>query len=224
LSFREKRVGRENDNGAVLRMVDLQLKARGIADRRVLDAMLRVPRRLFVPSGHRADAYEDYPIAIGHGQTISQPYMVAFMTEALELTGEEKVLEIGTGSGYQTAVLAELSASVYSVERVQALHSAAGRVLGELGYANISLFLGDGGAGIPEHAPFDRILVTAAAPSIPPALADELSDNGIIVVPVGDYRFSQVLVIGRRVGKRIDTRESIGCRFVPLVGKWGFER
>ena len=205
-------------------MVDLQLKARGITDARVLAAMLQVPRSLFVPSGSRSDAYGDFPVSIGHGQTISQPYMVAFMTEALELTGKEKVLEIGTGSGYQTAVLAELSASVYSVERVEALHSAAGRVLGNLGYANIRLFLGDGGAGLAEYAPFDRIIVTAAAPSIPPALADELSDNGIIVVPVGDYRFSQVLVIGRRVGKSIDTRESIGCRFVPLVGKGGFER
>jgi protein-L-isoaspartate(D-aspartate) O-methyltransferase len=218
-------VGRDNEeNGAASRMVDLQLKARGISNARVLDAMLRVPRRLFVPQGQRSEAYGDFPVSIGHGQTISQPYMVAFMTEALELTGKEKVLEIGTGSGYQTAVLAELSASVYSVERVTSLHSSAGRVLGDMGYTNIRLFLGDGGAGLAEHAPFDRILVTAAAPSIPAALADELSDNGIIVVPVGDYRFSQVLVIGRRVGKRIDTRESIGCRFVPLIGKGGFER
>jgi protein-L-isoaspartate(D-aspartate) O-methyltransferase len=205
-------------------MVRLQLRERGIADERVLDAMARVPRALFVPPGHRSNAYADFPIPIGHGQTISQPYMAAFMTEALELTGKEKVLEIGTGSGYQTAVLAELSGSVYSIERVPQLQSAAERVLKEAGYSNVRFFLGDGSAGLPEHAPFDRILVTAAAPSIPAALSAELADNGIIVVPVGDYRFSQVLVIGRRVGKRIDTRESIGCRFVPLVGTGGFER
>ncbi len=205
-------------------MVDLQLKARGIVDGRVLDAMLRVPRRDFVPAGHKAQAYGDFPVAIGHGQTISQPYMVAFMTEALELSGGEKVLEIGTGSGYQTAVLAELAGSVYSVERVEALHAAAASVLSGLGYGNIRFFLGDGGEGLPEHAPFDRILVTAAVPSLPRALQEQLADNGIIVAPVGDYRFSQVLVIGRRVGKSIETRQSIGCRFVPLLGAGGFDR
>jgi protein-L-isoaspartate(D-aspartate) O-methyltransferase len=205
-------------------MVDLQLKARGIADPRVLDAMLHVPRHRFVPPGHRNDAYGDFPVSIGHEQTISQPYMVAFMTEALALGGTETVLEIGTGSGYQTAVLALLCRFVHTVERVPELNAAAERALGELGFTNIAFHLGDGSEGLPQAAPFDRILVTAAAPSIPAALAEELADNGTIVVPVGDYRFSQVLVIGRRVGKRIDTRESIGCRFVPLVGTGGFER
>jgi protein-L-isoaspartate(D-aspartate) O-methyltransferase len=204
-------------------MVKLQLEARGIVDERVLEAMRRIPRHLFIPAGHKGDAYGDYPVSLGHGQTISQPYMVAFMTEALLLTGQELVLEIGTGSGYQTAVLAELAGEIYSIERVPELFTSAGRILEELGYENVHLVLGDGGIGLPEHAPFHRILVTAAAPSVPRALTEQLADNGIMVVPVGDYRFSQVLMIVRRIGGRIETRESIGCRFVPLVGEGGFE-
>lgn len=205
-------------------MVKLQLEARGITDARVLEAMRRVPRHLFVPSGHRSEAYGDFPVSIGHGQTISQPYMVAFMTEALELRGGERVLEIGTGSGYQTAVLAELCAELYSIERVSSLLEAARRTLSETGYSGVHLLLGDGGEGLAEHAPFDRILVTAAAPSVPGKLAEQLADNGIMAVPVGDYRFSQVLVIVRRVGGRLETRQSIGCRFVPLIGEGGFEK
>ncbi len=204
-------------------MVRLQLEARGLTDRRVLKAMLSVPRHRFVPAGKKGDAYGDFPVPIGCGQTISQPYMVAFMTEALALTGTEKVLEVGTGSGYQTAVLAELAAEVYSVERIPELYAAARDTLESLAYPNVHLVLGDGGAGLPPYAPFDRILVTAAAPSVPSTLSEQLADNGIMAVPVGDYRFSQVLVIVRRIGNRIETTQSIGCRFVPLVGEGGFE-
>jgi protein-L-isoaspartate(D-aspartate) O-methyltransferase len=203
-------------------MVRLQLEARGITDGRLLEAMRKVPRHRFIPRGRNEDSYGDFPVPIGCGQTISQPYMVAFMTDALSLTGRERVLEVGTGSGYQAAVLAELSFFVYSVERMAELHAAARRIIGELGYANVRLILGDGGEGIPEEAPFDRVLVAAAAPSVPSALCDQLSDNGVMVVPVGDYRFSQVLVIVRRIGNRFQTTESIGCRFVPLVGEGGF--
>ncbi len=211
------------EHNAAERMVKLQLEARGIKDARVLDAMRRVPRHLFVSSGHKGEAYGDFPVSLGHGQTISQPYMVAFMTEALRLSGRERVLEIGTGSGYQTAILAELTSQVYTIERVPELFVSARRTLEELGYGNIRLVLGDGGEGLPGKAPFDRIIVTAAAPAVPGALTAELADNGVMVVPVGDYRFSQVLVIVTRTGSRIETRESIGCRFVPLIGEGGFE-
>jgi protein-L-isoaspartate(D-aspartate) O-methyltransferase len=205
------------------RMVRFQLEARGIKDPDVRGAMRRVPRSLFVSPGHRRDAYGDFPISIGHGQTISQPYMVAVMTEALSLTRRERVLEIGTGSGYQTAILAELSSQVYSIERIPELLASAERILGDLGYKNVYLLDGDGGKGLPQYAPFDRILVTAAAPSVSRILTEQLADNGIMVVPVGDYRFSQILVIVRKIGGRIEQRESIGCRFVPLVGEGGFE-
>jgi protein-L-isoaspartate(D-aspartate) O-methyltransferase len=150
--------------------------------------------------------------------------MVGLMTEALELKGTERVLEIGTGSGYQTAILAELAAEIFSVERIPELLAAAQRALGDMGYSNIRVFEGDGGAGLEPYAPFDRILVTAAAPKVPSRLCGQLTDNGIMVVPVGDYRFSQVLMIVRRVGARLETRESIGCRFVPLIGEGGFEK
>jgi protein-L-isoaspartate(D-aspartate) O-methyltransferase len=205
------------------RMVRLQLEARGISDSRVLEAMTRVPRDRFVPSGQKANAYEDFPVSIGHGQTISQPYMVAFMVEALGLTGREKVLEVGTGSGYQAAVLSQCASQVFTIERVPELLAAAQRRLAELGYANVKAVLGDGGAGLPEKAPFDRIIVSAAAPSVPQVLQMQLADNGVMVVPVGDYRFSQVLMILRRTADRFETRQSIGCRFVPLIGEGGFE-
>jgi len=204
------------------RMVRLQIESRQVRDRRVLDAMRRVPRHLFVPSGGRASAYEDRPVAIGHGQTISQPYIVAFMTELLELRGGEKILEVGTGSGYQTAVLCELCAAVYSIERILPLAERARVTLDELGYRNIWIRLGDGSEGWPEEAPFDRILVTAAAPSMPPALREQIADNGLIVVPVGDLKGAQELIVARKVGSTISVRESIGCRFVPLLGRGGF--
>ncbi|HVP19162.1 MAG TPA: protein-L-isoaspartate(D-aspartate) O-methyltransferase [Spirochaetia bacterium] len=203
-------------------MVKLQVENRDITDERVLDALRTVPRHAFVPQGSRATAYGDFPVPIGHGQTISQPYMVAFMTQALRLTGTEKVLEIGTGSGYQTAILAVLAANVYTVERIPALSASAEKALGLLGFTNVFFRTGDGGPGWPEQAPFDRILVTAAAPSVPTQLRGQLADNGILVVPVGDWRRSQVLVTVRRTGGSFVSQESIGCRFVPLIGEGGF--
>jgi len=209
-------------NEAAERMVRLQIESRDVRDRRVLDAMRRVPRHEFVPSGGRASAYEDRPVAIGHGQTISQPYIVAFMTELLELRGGERVLEIGTGSGYQTAILCELCGEVYSIERIPPLAERARETLADLGYLNVWIRLGDGSEGWPEHAPFDRILVTAAAPAVPPALRTQLADNGLLVLPVGDLRGSQELVVARRIGGIFSVRTSIGCRFVPLLGRGGF--
>ena len=203
-------------------MVSLQVEARDVRDQRVLAALRAVPRHLFVPPGGRSAAYDDHPIAIGHGQTISQPYIVAFMTEALELRGGERVLEIGTGSGYQTAILAELCAEVFSVERIPELADRARAVLAAEGYANVTVRTGDGSEGWSEKAPFDGIIVTAAAPEVPAALRDQLADNGLLVLPVGDIRGSQELVVVRRVGSSTSTRASIGCRFVPLLGRGGF--
>jgi protein-L-isoaspartate(D-aspartate) O-methyltransferase len=204
-------------------MVKLQIENRDITDQRVLDAMRSVPRHEFVPPGSRAAAYGDFPVPIGHGQTISQPYMVAFMTQLLCLRGTEKVLEIGTGSGYQTAILAAMAAWVCTIERIPELARVAQKTLGDLGIMNISLRTGDGGSGWPEEAPFDRILITAAAPAVPAALQGQLADNGIMVVPVGDWRRSQTIVTVRRMGGSFVSQESIGCRFVPLIGEGGFE-
>jgi protein-L-isoaspartate(D-aspartate) O-methyltransferase len=209
-------------NAAAERMVRLQIESRDIRDPRVLDAMRRVPRHLFVPAGSRATAYEDHPIGIGHRQTISQPYMVAFMTDALELRGRERVLEIGTGSGYQTAVLAELCRAVFTVERIPELAAAAESALAALAYGNITLRVGDGSEGWPEHAPFDGILVAAAAPAIPQRLREQLADNGVMVVPVGDWRRTQEILVARRTGSVVTVERSIGCRFVPLIGAGGF--
>jgi protein-L-isoaspartate(D-aspartate) O-methyltransferase len=209
-------------NPAAERMVRLQIESRDIRDSRVLDAMRRVPRHLFVPAGSRGAAYEDHPIGIGHRQTISQPYMVAFMTEVLELRGGERVLEIGTGSGYQTAVLAEMCREVYTIERIPQLAAAAAEALRALGYSNVRLRTGDGCEGWPEQAPFDRILVAAAAPSVPDALRGQLADNGVMVIPVGDWRRTQEIVVARRTAGMLAIERSIGCRFVPLIGKGGF--
>ncbi|MBN2552885.1 MAG: protein-L-isoaspartate(D-aspartate) O-methyltransferase [Spirochaetales bacterium] len=200
-------------------MVRTQIQARGIHDEGVLEAMSRIPRHRFVSGTSAFEAYGDFPLSIGHGQTISQPYMVALMSEELRLLGIERCLEIGTGSGYQTAVLAELAAEVYTVELVPELLERSRRLLEELGYTNIRYRSGDGSAGWPEHAPYDRILVAAAAPSVPRPLTAQLGDNGILVIPVGDSRNYQTLMVVRRIGNRLDTRESIGCRFVPLVQK-----
>ena len=203
-------------------MVRQQLESRGITDSRVLEAMRRVPRHLFVPAAGRAEAYGDFPLPIGHGQTISQPYIVAVMTQALGLRGSERVLEIGTGSGYQAAVLAELAGSVYTIERVAELATAARMILNELGYHSVHFATGDGSEGWAAHAPYDAILVTAAAPRVPPALEAQLADNGVLVVPVGENRWSQTLVTVRRTGGHLSRSEGIGCRFVPLVGAGGF--
>ena len=213
---------REDDfTTARLTMVNHQLRRRGIKDPRVLAAMERVPRHLFVPPEWRWEAYADYPLPIGNGQTISQPYIVARMTEALELTGTEKVLEIGTGSGYQTAILSELSAQVYTIERIPALSEAAQERLRALGYTNVRFFTGDGTEGLPEEAPFDRIIATGGLPRVPETLLDQLTDSGILVAPVGGHGFQHLL----QVKKQGDTFSKVdlgGCRFVPLIGKEGW--
>lgn len=204
------------------RMVRLQLESRGITDSRLLDAMRRVPRHLFVRAAERAMAYGDFPLPIGHGQTISQPYIVAVMTELLRLRGSERVLEVGTGSGYQTAVLGELARSVDTVERIPELSAAARATLEALGYGNVRFFVGDGSQGLPAEEPFDAILVAAAAPRVPPALAAQLADGGLLVIPVGESRSMQNLVVVRRVGRSLIEESGIGCRFVPLLGEEGF--
>jgi protein-L-isoaspartate(D-aspartate) O-methyltransferase len=198
------------------RMVDEQIAARGIDDPRVLAAMRKVPRDRFVPAESRHEAYEDHPIPIGFGQTISQPYIVAFMTEALRLEPGSTVLEIGVGSGYQSAVLAEIAAKVYGVEIVEPLASRAAGTLAALGYTNVHLRVGDGNEGWPEHAPYDRVLVAASAPGqVPPSLIEQLRDGGIIVIPVGEW--NQDLHVLRKRGAELETLATIGVRFVPLV-------
>lgn len=199
------------------RMVAEQLEGRGIKDRRVLEAMRRVPRHLFVEEALAPQAYGDYPLPIGEKQTISQPFIVAQMTEALELKGPEKVLEVGTGSGYQTAVLAELAAKVYSVERVRSLYHRARRILEQLKYYNVAIKLGDGTLGWEDAAPFEAIIVTAAAPHVPDPLLKQLADGGRLVIPVGD-RFNQELMRLTRHGEELEEESLGGCRFVPLVG------
>jgi len=199
------------------RMVREQIEARDVRDARVLAAMRKVQRHLFVPEGMLPYAYTDQPLPIGHNQTISQPYIVAFMTEALELKPKDKVLEIGTGSGYQAAVLAELVAAVYSIEIVSPLGEAAMERLKHLGYSNIQVRIGDGYRGWPESAPFDGIMVTAAPDHIPPALIDQLAEGGRLVLPVG--RFFQELVRVRRTPKGIKQENLLPVRFVPMVGE-----
>jgi protein-L-isoaspartate(D-aspartate) O-methyltransferase len=204
------------------RMVETQIKARGIKDERVLKAMLKVPRHLFVDEALKDQAYGDFPLPIGEGQTISQPYIVALMTEALELKGNERVLEIGTGSGYQTAILAELALWVYTIERFLTLLERAKKVLNELGYKNISFKLDDGTLGWKEAAPFDAIIVTAASPDIPPPLVEQLAEGGRMVIPIGD-EFSQTLIKGVKKGRKLHTKALEPVRFVKLVGAYGFK-
>ena len=202
-------------------MVESQLARRGIKDKRVLDAMRQVPRHLFVPKDMRNLAYCDGPLPIGQGQTISQPYIVALMTELLELTGQEKVLELGTGSGYQAAILSRLVGQVYSMERHAALAEQAERVLAQLGYNNVVISVGDGTLGWPEHSPYEAIIVTAAAPDVPQPLVQQLADGGRLVAPVGS-RWSQVLVKIKRQGKTLLREHLTTVAFVPLVGKYGW--
>jgi protein-L-isoaspartate(D-aspartate) O-methyltransferase len=203
-------------------MVNDQLVSRGIFDKLVLDAMKKVPRHKFVPKDLEASAYEDCALPIGEGQTISQPYMVAIMTEKLGLSGGKKVLEIGTGSGYQAAVLAEIAKEVYTIERIPSIAERAEKIFKELGCNNIKVIVGDGTMGLPEESPFDGIIVTAGAPSIPKPLTDQLADGGRLVIPVGEA-FAQTLTIVTKRGGRLDIEESIGCVFVPLVGKFGWQ-
>ncbi len=204
------------------RMVEEQLVRRGITDPRVLDAMRKIPRHLFVEEALRDRAYGDYPLPIGEGQTISQPYIVGIMTQLLGLSGCEKVLEIGTGSGYQTAVLAELTRRVCSVERIPSLAIRARATLETMGYTNVWVRTADGTLGWPDEAPFDRIMVSAASPSVPEPLFDQLAEGGRLVLPVGDA-FSQTLTVVERVGGQMRTTADSGCVFVKLIGKYGWE-
>jgi len=203
-------------------MVNTQLIPRGIKDERVLNAMRKVPRHLFVDESAQYKAYDDMALPIGEGQTISQPYMVAIMTELLKLKGNEKVLEIGTGSGYQGAILAELSREVYTIERVDVLAQNAEERFLSLGYTNIHVKAGDGTLGWPEEAPFDRIIITAAAPKIPDVLMEQLSEEGIILAPVGE-RFSQQLLKRTKSMGQYSDEYHTPCIFVPLIGKYGWE-
>lgn len=212
----------DNKEELAEKMIRTQIKSRGICDERICEAMRQIPRHLFVSGTAKHRAYGDYPVSIGHGQTISQPYIVALMTELLQIQDNNRILEIGTGSGYQTAVLAELAEEVYTIERIPELLKRAKMILKGLGYANIFFREGDGTIGWTEESPFDRIIVTAAAPFIPEGFKNQLADNGILVVPVGDYRSYQVLKVIQRTGNTFETRESIGCRFVPLIGKYAF--
>ena len=196
-------------------MIAEQIRARDVRDSRVLAALARVPREMFVPESQRHEAYDDHPVPIGFGQTISQPYIVAFMTEALRVEPSHRVLEIGTGCGYQTAVLAELAADVYSVEIIEALADRARQTLALLGYTNVHICAGDGHHGWRAHAPYDRILAAAAAESVPPALVEQLADGGVLVLPVGV--FHQELRVLQRRGGALDLLSTLPVRFVPLV-------
>jgi protein-L-isoaspartate(D-aspartate) O-methyltransferase len=215
--WQESRAARERE-----RMVEEQLVRRGITDARVLDAMRKIPRHVFVEEALRDRAYGDHPLPIGEGQTISQPYMVAAMTQLLKLEGTEKVLEIGAGSGYQTAILAALARRVCSVERLPALAARARRVLEELGSTNVIVKTGDGSFGWPDEAPFDRVLVTAGAPQVPAPLFQQLAEGGRLVVPVGELQ-GQTLFLVEKVDGRMRTSTDCGCVFVKLIGKYGWE-
>lgn len=198
-------------------MVDYQIVARGVKDHRVIQAMRQVPRHRFVDPAHAEEAYEDHPIPIGYGQTISQPYIVAFMTEALRLRGHEKVLEIGTGSGYQAAVLGLLARQVFSIEIVKPLAEQAARVLRELGYVNVVVRAGNGYAGWPEESPFDAIILTAAPEHIPQTLVEQLTVGGRMILPVG--KFQQELLLIRRTQSGFEQSTLLPVAFVPMTGE-----
>ena len=201
------------------KMVAEQIEARGVVDERVLEAMRKVPRETFVRKEDLAMAFYDGPLSIGYGQTISQPYIVAYMTEALDIGPEDRVLEIGTGSGYQTAILAELASEVFTIEIVEPLARRAKEILERLGYKNIHFRTGDGSLGWPEEAPFDAIMITAAPPTVPDALVDQLADGGRMIVPVG--RYEQYLELIEKKRQRVTKRRLIGVRFVPMTGRSG---
>jgi len=201
-------------------MVEEQLIPRGISNRLVLDAFYKVERHKFIPEEHRDNAYADFPIPIGSGQTISQPYIVALMTESLDLNADDKVLEIGTGSGYQAAILAQLSKEVYSIERFETLAAKTKMLFDELGYKNIGIKIGDGTLGWEEEAPFDKIIITAATPEVPPPLSGQLKERGKLILPLGEM-LSQVLTLFEKRSGELYSREICPCVFVPLIGKYG---
>ena len=203
-------------------MVEEQLIPRGIKDKKVLEVFQKVPRHNFVPKRYLDSAYGDFPLSIGEGQTISQPYMVALMTECLGLSGVETILEIGAGSGYQAAILAELASRVYTVERVVSLAEGARTCLKNLDYKNIQIEIGDGTRGWPEFAPYEGIVVTAAAPDIPKPLIEQLRIKGKLVIPIGGS-FNQMLTVITKHKDRIETKQICGCVFVPLLGKYGWK-
>lgn len=206
-------------------MVDSQIRARGVSDSRVLAAMEKIPRHIFVDAGLTEQAYNDSPLPIDERQTISQPYIVALMTEALRLKGKEKVLEIGTGSGYQTAILAELAASVFSIERIASLAGKARRILDYLNYYNVAIRVGDGTYGWREESPFDAIIVAAGAPDIPGILVEQLDVGGRLVLPVGNRSTQELIRITRLSDDVNDVKKEQlgGCRFVNLIGEYGWE-
>lgn len=204
------------------RMVSFQLRSRGIQDERLLSVMEQTERHLFVREDLRAFAYDDRALPTGEGQTISQPYMVAVMTELLDLKGDERVLEIGTGSGYQSALLSQLAREVFTIERIGTLAGSAESILKKLGYLNVRVFTGDGTQGLPEYSPFDTIIVTAAAPDIPDAYISQLKTGGVLVIPVGDTR-SQVLYHVRKTDTGVVSSTSTPCVFVPLIGEKGWK-
>jgi protein-L-isoaspartate(D-aspartate) O-methyltransferase len=203
-------------------MVDEQLVRRGIKDQRVLNAFLEVPRHKFVEEYLKYKAYDDYPLSIGYGQTISQPYMVALMTEAINPQPAERILEIGTGSGYQAAILSRLCSAVYTIERISALASRARKALDDLGYFNVHIRLGDGTMGLPQDAPYDGIIVTAGAPHVPESLIGQLREDGRLIIPIGDEGIQDLKrIIRTKDGVK---EESLGgCRFVKLIGKNGWQ-
>lgn len=221
-----KRVGLTTDqNGyyvARRRMIEEQIVP-AVKDKRVIKAMSSIPRHLFVPEAFRNQAYSDYPLNIGDAQTISQPQIVAMMTEALELKGKERVLEIGTGSGYQAAILSGLCKHVYTIERIRSLANRARMVLYDIGITNFTIRVGDGTLGWPEEAPFDAIIVTAGAPSVPEEYVEQLADGGRLVIPVGDEVLQRLLVVTKN-GDKILQKIVSGCRFVKLIGKKGWQK
>jgi len=204
-------------------MVNSQIKARGISDEKILQSMREIPRHLFVPEQQRSYSYEDFPLPIGEGQTISQPHIVALMTEMLQLKENDKVLEIGTGSGYQTAILSKTAKEVYTMEKIEHLGLKAEKLFEELGYKNIRVKIGDGTEGWSEYAPYDGIIVTAGSPQIPTPLIEQLSENGRIVIPIGDA-FSQDLIVAQKIKGKLIKKIVCGCVFVPLVGRHGWEK
>ena len=205
-----------------LKMVEEQIVSRGIKDAKLISAMKKIPRHLFVEEALHGQAYSDHPLPIGEKQTISQPYMVALMTEALLLTGKEKVLEIGTGSGYQTAILAELSEKIFSVERIRSLAIRARKLLYELGYFNVEIKIFDGTFGWMEESPFDAIMVTAGSPDIPQPLIDQLAIGGRLVIPVGDALVQDLFRV-TKTEEGVKKEDLGGCRFVKLIGKYAWE-